>query len=530
MARRLLSRVGHEELPIHELHLANLSLSGSETSISHPPNSVRERADSQVTPKLDEFRQWYEVDSVNQPAHLTTTNVTGGLSNLPYTRLVQRNMPHYQSHNTITLSRRSKVRLEYSDHVDASPPRWFHPCLPRNWLMSYWSLFLYDWFHYFLRWHTYWAMIVWSIVWTIFVLFFAAIYYGLNHSVIEKAECKLATGFDFTFSTAFGFSLLTTTTVGYTLPGGTNSFFENCPTVQIAIYAQCIIALLFNALLISFLYARVSRAESRSRKLLFGNKAVIRPVIVSRGDGGISYRWTFEFRIFDLDACHPTVESHVRVYASLPNSQELQVCRLLRPADTLEGWVYTSVPYTVVHEIDIFSPLAPPLKQSAEYDTWFNGKNGLDRRASEARTLQTARWICPICSIACADLASLMSHIKYMKIKNKHSKMSVDSHSHLLIADDLLNIHTTKLDVITEDMLKKHLEKVEIICAVEGIEPITSGTFQALQSYTLDDIVFNGSFKNCIRLQDDNFVVDLDAFHHTSSKSADNVEESEQFT
>ena len=37
---------------------------------------------------------------------------------------------------------------------------------------------------------------------------------------------------------------------------------------------------------------------------------------------------------------------------------------------------------------------------------------------------------------------------------------------------------------------KKYLSEsnVEIICVMEAIDPITSGTFQALQSYTIDDL------------------------------------------
>ena len=480
-------------------------LQSDKSLLSIPSLSAGKRDTFQVTSRLEEFRR---LDSVVQSEN----------SGLPSTRLVQRNMPHFQSNNIVAVSRRTKVRLERSDttplDMNTASNRYFHQFLPRRWLSTYWSLYFYDWFHYFLRWHTYYAMILWSTLWTIFVLCFALIYYGLNHSVIELPECKLSAGFNFTFSTAFGFSLLTTTTVGYTLPGGTNSFFEHCPAVQISIYVQCIISLLFNAVLLSFLYARISRAENRSRKLLFADKAIIRPIVVHRGDGHKSHRWSFEFRIFDLDATHPVVESHVRVYASfLPDCQQLQVCRLLRPADTLEGWVFTSVPYSIVHEIDNFSPLAPIHTQATAYDTWFNGSHGLDRRASDARTLQTTRWLCPICSHPCADLASLMSHIRYMKIKNEYSNIPIHD-SHQSIPDELLDIHSAKLDVITEEMLKKYLERAEIICVVEGIDPITSGTFQALQSYTLDNIVFNGSFKNCIRLNGDKFLVDLDAFHH----------------
>lgn len=39
---------------------------------------------------------------------------------------------------------------------------------------------------------------------------------------------------------------------------------------------------------------------------------------------------------------------------------------------------------------------------------------------------------------------------------------------------------------------------MEIICVVEAIDPLMSGTFQAIQSYTLDDIVFHAEFAPCM--------------------------------
>jgi hypothetical protein len=39
---------------------------------------------------------------------------------------------------------------------------------------------------------------------------------------------------------------------------------------------------------------------------------------------------------------------------------------------------------------------------------------------------------------------------------------------------------------------------VEIICVVEAIDPILSGTFHAVQSYTIDDIVCDAEFAPCV--------------------------------
>ena len=39
---------------------------------------------------------------------------------------------------------------------------------------------------------------------------------------------------------------------------------------------------------------------------------------------------------------------------------------------------------------------------------------------------------------------------------------------------------------------------IEIICVMEAIDPIMSGTFAAIQSYTIDDIVFDADFAPCM--------------------------------
>jgi hypothetical protein len=71
-------------------------------------------------------------------------------------------------------------------------------------------------------------------------------------------------------------------------------------------------------------------------------------------------------------------------------------------------------------------------------------------------------------------------------------------------------------------VLKAHfeLEISEVICVVEGIDPLTSGTFTALYSYRAEDIVWdNGAvFHPCIRVDSDIFRVDLDRFHQIDSK------------
>lgn len=74
--------------------------------------------------------------------------------------------------------------------------------------------------------------------------------------------------------------------------------------------------------------------------------------------------------------------------------------------------------------------------------------------------------------------------------------------SHLSIKEeDLLPpIYPMKNLEELKDFFKKEI--AEIICVVEGIDPLMSGTFQALQSYTFDDIVWNenASYAPCLHI------------------------------
>jgi len=59
---------------------------------------------------------------------------------------------------------------------------------------------------------------------------------------------------------------------------------------------------------------------------------------------------------------------------------------------------------------------------------------------------------------------------------------------------------------------------VEVICVIDGIDPLTSCNVQARQSYTAEDIVWDASFADCIyeaKLQDGKpgLCVDFSRFH-----------------
>jgi Inward rectifier potassium channel transmembrane domain len=130
------------------------------------------------------------------------------------------------------------------------------------------------------------------------------------------------------FGGAFAFSLETCTTVGYGLPSSVNSFFEKCQGLQITIYFQMVWSMMFNAFMFAFFYARLGRAENRAMQVVFADKAVVSIV-----DGYAR----FQVRLYDLDAQHPVVESHVRLYAIENLRPVPRPLRLVQPNDELGG-------------------------------------------------------------------------------------------------------------------------------------------------------------------------------------------------
>jgi len=118
-------------------------------------------------------------------------------------RLIQRNLPFKQSKNKVNVINR------YGKH------KHLHG-----------MLFLHDWFHVFLRWPTTLSVFFLIVLWTVVILIFAVIYMKIDRRV-PSVDCGLyEVGVPISFRAAFAFSLETCTTVGYTLPGKSESYFS----------------------------------------------------------------------------------------------------------------------------------------------------------------------------------------------------------------------------------------------------------------------------------------------------------------
>ena len=323
-----------------------------------------------------------------------------------------------------------------------------------------------------------------------------------------------------------------------------------------------LISMFLNAFLLSFVFARLSRCESRAAQVLFSNKAILNREILPNG----ITRYNLSTQVFDADSKYPIVEAHVRLYAvrhgtmhstayrNMRHPMNMEPMRISMPNDDLCAVLYTSIPTKAVHHIDYQSPLNPPSKRKfgpedgrVENSNFVMNPCGLNLRENDSYTGGQDGLRCAICGETYGTVANLHQHIRYSQHLERHDDVPVEG-SHQELDVDAIFRHRApyratrpakqKLDreegvgVGGENVDKSNNEQdessrqdklddiekpseasapwyeeyraylreanIEIICVVEAIDPIMSGTFQAIQSYTLDDIVFDAAFAPCV--------------------------------
>jgi hypothetical protein len=423
------------------------------------------------------------------------------------------------SHNVFPRSMVEKrVQVENADEIPrlVHRNRAFHQSsskvhIKHNQGTRIYKLLRFNLFHVFLRWPTKWSLLTLVSIWTLLILLFAAVYTGYDN-IRPNLACGLGVaGSPINFAGAFAFSLETCTTVGYTLPYGVNSFFEpECSGLQVIIYFQMIWSMIFNAFLLTFLYNRVGRSEKRSTQVIYSNKA-----LVSIVDGQVR----FQIRLFDCDAKHPVVEAHVRFYCVMKDRPVPRPMRLLQPNDELGGTLFLSFPTVVCHCIDLFSLLHPPEA------SMLVKPGGLGLRQVDGAVSTRDDAICPVCGEAFGTFERWLNHVRFQQI--------IESKDHFPIEGTHQSLNLSELQGLPGTQPTKDLERLreyfkgnvsEILCLVEGIDPMQSGTFQALQSYRYEDIVWDASsqFSPCLFLEGTHsittegsqiFSVDLDRYH-----------------
>eukprot|EP00541_Cyclophora_tenuis_P008149 CAMPEP_0116540964 /NCGR_PEP_ID=MMETSP0397-20121206/230_1 /TAXON_ID=216820 /ORGANISM="Cyclophora tenuis, Strain ECT3854" /LENGTH=430 /DNA_ID=CAMNT_0004064875 /DNA_START=22 /DNA_END=1314 /DNA_ORIENTATION=- len=377
-------------------------------------------------------------------------------------RLVERNLPYNQSRNKLQMLKHLKgLRFE-------------------------------DWFHVALRMSTSTSLLILLILWTLVICAFALIYKWVDAAYVGT-DCGLG---PLSYGAYFAFSLETCTTVGYGLPGSTNAFFENCPAIQFAIYLQMVWSMLYNAFLFAFFFSRLGKCESRASQVIFSNKA-----IVCKRDG----KWELQFRVTDIDAAHPIVEAHVRMYARV--GTELIPLRIHTPDDILGGTLFLSWPTVVSHQIDIHSPLHPSIRYP-KYKLRV-GNYGLRLREADSWIANREEIICPICAETYGTIERLRKHVAFNAIIERHDGVPPPGSHQAVDLKDLVLPAAPTMPQLRENFPR------EIVVLVEGIDPLMSGTFQALQSYTIDDVSWGGSFADCVYTKGDGsrYMVCLELFH-----------------
>jgi hypothetical protein len=196
--------------------------------------------------------------------------------------------------------------------------------------------------------------------------------------------------------------------------------------------------------------------------------------------------------------------------------------RLLQPDDDMGGMLFLSFPTVVSHHVDLYSLLHPPT--DARYKT---KPSGLVLRQVDGTVANRDDVICPICGESYGSLKRWKNHVRYQQIVESKDDYPVAGTHLSLDLDEIerqsgIGMRPSNDLGELRDYFCKNVS--EVICVVEGIDPLQSGTFQSLQSYRAEDIVWDehSQFAPCMTIVsgrhqkktgERSFQVDLDRYH-----------------
>ena len=208
-------------------------------------------------------------------------------------------------------------------------------------------IYIEDWFHTIASLATHKVIILILVLYFVSVIFWAALFYLFRDSGFVDIT---------TFVAAMIISLETITTVGYSV---SDINFGDHPIAFFLLYGEMMQAILMNSFCIGIVYTRLSRAITRSRSLIFSDKAIIKRI-----DG----QWYLVFQVCELRK-HQLVESHVSCYCVQKTVSEasgvpfqMTRMRLTHPSNDQHGRLVLMLPAFICHPIDVFSPLFPDLE------------------------------------------------------------------------------------------------------------------------------------------------------------------------
>ena len=127
-------------------------------------------------------------------------------------------------------------------------------------------------------------------------------------------------------------------------------------------------------------------------------------------------------------------------------------------------------------------------------------------------------WLTHACT-RYSSLSNLARHISHNQRVEKQSAPTIKGCHDVIDVAKLVSDNTAD-DLGSREAYAQLTEfwsasDMEIVCIFEAIDPLMSGSFQSLQSYTVDDIAFGGEFKSCVRAMKGSSAanVELDDFH-----------------
>lgn len=262
-----------------------------------------------------------------------------------------------------------------------------------------------------------------------------------------------------TFLKAFYIAIETLESTGY---GVKDPYFNGCYSGVFVVGLAMMWESICSAVILSLIYSRISRSQTRAVSVMFTEKAILQ-----QRDS----HWYLMFQVCDIRK-HQLDEAHVRLYA-VRHSDNFQTCamRLEHPDDSLGGMLFLSLPQTIVHRIDPWSPLFPGGCEGSDPSSAARFPNVVERQSDvESGGRAVGGRVPPPPSRA---------------------------------------------------VLSEHLKKseFEILCLVEGTDTVSSSTLQARHSYTSDDLLYHASFKKCVTQEDGTCVVDFNKFHEIEVES-----------
>lgn len=282
---------------------------------------------------------------------------------------------------------------------------------------------------------------------------------------------------------AMYFSLSTMTTIGY---GVSDYYFGGCYTPLLMVLLQICTAIVFDAVAVGLIFHRISRGASRSRSILFSDKAVVRNI---KGVPHLMFRLGERRKYHLIEATvrcycvrhervpdyHPHSTKDIEAHLAASNGEESKKqkdfrvhvettpfvsrqMRLVQPDDRFGSHLWMGLPQVVVHRIDEKSPLTPsaPL--------WFDAGGNAHRYPPPP------------------DSGNLPSSAEVDLLGSS----STNSTS---------RANNTNLACIQNFLLDRDME---LVVLVEGTDEGTGAATQARHSYKLCDIAWNHRFDHCV--------------------------------